>query len=36
MAGHEDETKRVLFPLGTPLENVIERLITMIQECARE
>ncbi len=33
---HEDETKRVRFPLGTPLDDVIEQLITMIQECARE
>jgi hypothetical protein len=30
----EDETKRVRFPPGTAVENVIDRLIAMIQECA--
>jgi hypothetical protein len=33
---HEDETKRVLFPPGTAIEDVIDRLIMMMQECARE
>jgi hypothetical protein len=33
---HEDKTKRVQFPAGTPVEDVIDRLITMIQERARE
>jgi hypothetical protein len=33
---HEDRTKRVEFPLGTPIEDVIARLIAMIQECARQ
>jgi len=33
---HEDKTKRVQFPPGTPVEDVIERLIAMIQECARQ
>lgn len=32
---HEDKTKRVQFPPGTPVDGVIERLIAMIQECAR-
>ena len=33
---HEDKAKRVQFPPGTPVEDVITRLIAMIQECARE
>ena len=33
---HEDKTKRVEFPPGTPVEDVIDRLIAMIQECARQ
>jgi hypothetical protein len=33
---HEDKTKRVKFPPGTPVDDVIERLIAMIQECARQ
>jgi len=33
---HEDKTKRVEFPPGTPVDEVIERLIAMIQECARQ
>ena len=33
---HEDKTKRVEFPPGTPVEEVIDRLIAMIQECARQ
>ena len=33
---HEDETKRVEFPPGTPVQEVITRLIAMIQECARQ
>lgn len=33
---HEDEAKRVQFPPGTPVEDVITRLIAMIQECARQ
>ena len=33
---HEDKTKRVEFPPGTPVENVIARLIDMIQERARQ
>jgi hypothetical protein len=32
---HEDKTKRVEFPPGTPVEDVIDRLIMMIQECAQ-
>jgi hypothetical protein len=32
---HEDKTKRVDFPVGTPIDEVITRLIAMIQECAR-
>jgi hypothetical protein len=31
---HEDKAKRVEFPLGTPVEAVIDRLIAMIQERA--
>jgi hypothetical protein len=31
---HEDKTKRVQFPPGTPVEEVITRLIAMIQERA--
>jgi hypothetical protein len=33
---HEDKTKRVEFPPGTPVDQVIERLVAMIQECARQ
>lgn len=33
---HEDESKRVRFPAGTAIEEVIERLIAMIQEYARQ
>jgi hypothetical protein len=33
---HEDETKRIRFPAGTAVEEVIDRLIAMIQECARQ
>jgi hypothetical protein len=33
---HEDKTKRVQFPSGTSVDEVIERLIAMIQERARE
>ena len=33
---HEDKTKRVEFPSGTPVEEVIDCLIAMIQECARQ
>jgi hypothetical protein len=33
---HEDKTKRMEFTSGTPVEDVIDRLIAMIQECARE
>ena len=33
---HEDETKRILFPPETPVEDVIDRLIAMIQACAQE
>ena len=33
---HEDKTKRVEFLPGTPVEEVIDRLIAMIQECARQ
>jgi hypothetical protein len=33
---HEDKSKRVQFPPGTPVEHVIERLIAMIQDCARQ
>jgi len=33
---HEDKTKRVEFPPGTPVEDVIARLIAMIQECTRQ
>ena len=33
---HEDKTKRVEFPPGTPVDEVIDRLIAMIQECARQ
>jgi hypothetical protein len=32
---HEDKTKRVQFPPETLVEDVITRLIAMIQECAR-
>lgn len=32
---HEDKSRRIEFPPGTPLENVIDRLIAMIQDCAR-
>ncbi len=31
----EDETKRIRFPPGTQVDGVIDRLIAMIQECAR-
>ena len=33
---HEDRTKRVQFSPGTPVEDVITRLIAMIQERARQ
>lgn len=33
---HEDETKRIRFPPGTSVDDVINRLIAMIQECAQE
>jgi hypothetical protein len=33
---HEDKAKRVEFPPGTPVDEVIERLIGMIQERARQ
>jgi hypothetical protein len=33
---HEDKTRRVSFPAATPLEEVIDRLIAMIQERARQ
>ncbi len=33
---HEDKTKRVQFPPGTPVEDVIDRLIAIIQECDRQ
>jgi|SRR5580704_8892639 hypothetical protein len=33
---HEDKMKRVEFPPGTPVEDIITRLIAMIQERARE
>lgn len=33
---HEDESKRVRFPAGTAVEDVIDRLIAMSQECARQ
>jgi hypothetical protein len=33
---HEDKTKRVEFPPGTPVDDVITRLIAMIQERARQ
>jgi hypothetical protein len=33
---HEDKSKRIEFPPGTPVEDVIDRLIAMIQECARQ
>jgi hypothetical protein len=33
---HEDKTERVEFPPGTPVDDVITRLIAMIQERARE
>ena len=33
---HEDKTKRVEFPPGTTVEDVIDRLIAMIQERARQ
>jgi hypothetical protein len=33
---HEDKTKRVQFSPGTPVDDVIDRLIAMIQECAQE
>ena len=32
---HEDKSKRIEFPSGTPVEDVITRLVAMIQECAR-
>jgi hypothetical protein len=32
---HEDKSKRVLFPFGTPVDDVIDRLIAMIQECTQ-
>ena len=32
----EDKTRRVEFPPGTPVEDVIDRLIAMIQERARQ
>jgi hypothetical protein len=31
---HEDKTKRVQFPPGTPMDEMIGRLIAMIQERA--
>jgi hypothetical protein len=33
---HEDKSKRVHFPPGTPVDDVIDRLIAMIQDRARE
>jgi hypothetical protein len=33
---HEDKSKRIEFPPGTPVEDVIDRLIAMIQGRARE
>jgi hypothetical protein len=33
---HEDESKRIQFPPGTAVEEVIDRLIAMIQDCARQ
>jgi hypothetical protein len=33
---HEDKTKKVEFPPGTPVEDVIDRLIAMIQERAQQ
>lgn len=33
---HEDKSKRVEFPPGTPVEEVIDRLIAMIQERAQQ
>jgi hypothetical protein len=33
---HEDKTKRVQFPPGTPVDEAIARLIAMIQECAQQ
>lgn len=33
---HEDKTKRINFPAGTPVDEVITRLIAMVQECARQ
>jgi hypothetical protein len=32
---HEDESKRIEFPPGTPIENVIDRVIAMMQQRAR-
>lgn len=33
---HEDKSKRIQFPRGTAVEDVIDRLIAMIQECAQQ
>lgn len=33
---HEDKSKRVEFPPGTPVEDVVDHLIAMIQERAQE
>ena len=33
---HEDKAQRIEFPPGTPVEDVITRLIAMIQERARQ
>jgi hypothetical protein len=33
---HEDKTKRVQFPPGTPVDDVIKRLIAMVQHSARQ
>jgi hypothetical protein len=33
---HEDKSKRIQFPPGTPVEAVIDRLIAMIQDCAQQ
>jgi len=33
---HEDKSKRIQFPPGTAIEDVIDRLIAMIQACVRE
>ena len=33
---HEDKAKRVEFPSGTSIDDVITRLIAMIQECVRQ